>query len=320
MIRNVDTLNIGLMLASCLLAYVLPFELVLLSYAFLGPAHYLTQISWLHDRRYFVDRRGVFLSAGVVSFLICLLVFFSSLHNDVFIYALYALALSGAGAYVFAKSAARFFAILAAAFLGLMGLQALIPDMITAVVLLLPTVVHIYVFTGAFILLGALKSKSIAGFLSFPVFVFCGGVFFFVEPHDTIYLPEYVANNIGIFESVANYLADVFSFGGWIEGHAMLGFLSFAYTYHYLNWFSKVEIIKWHDISRVRLGWIAALYVLSIGLYLYDYRVGFFALLFLSLLHVILEFPLNIITFKTLGQAGAGFVKSRLHPYFLHRP
>ncbi len=309
MIRNLDSINIALMIVSCLVAYILPFELVLFSYAFLGPAHYLTQISWMHDRKYFIERRGVFLCGALVSFLICSLVFFSSLQNDLYIYALYALALSGAGAFVFSKSAGQFFAMLGAAFLCLIGLQALIPDMITAAVLLLPTVVHIYIFTGAFILLGALKSKSAAGFLSFCVFVMCGGVFFFIEPHDTIFLPEYVANNIGIFENVANYLADVFSFGGWIEGHAMLGFLSFAYTYHYLNWFSKVEIIKWHDISRARLMAIAALYVLSISLYIYDYRIGFFALLFLSLLHVILEFPLNILTFKKLGQAGAGFLR-----------
>src|SRR5436190_7509305 len=41
------------MLASAALACLLPFELFLLSYAVLGPLHYLTQISWLHDRGWF---------------------------------------------------------------------------------------------------------------------------------------------------------------------------------------------------------------------------------------------------------------------------
>src|SRR2546430_5445042 len=45
------------MVGSCLLAYAFPFELFLFSYAVLGPLHYLTEISWLHDRKYFVQAR-----------------------------------------------------------------------------------------------------------------------------------------------------------------------------------------------------------------------------------------------------------------------
>jgi hypothetical protein len=40
-----------MLLASCL-AIVIPFELVLLSYAVLGPAHYLTEISWLSGNNF----------------------------------------------------------------------------------------------------------------------------------------------------------------------------------------------------------------------------------------------------------------------------
>lgn len=50
----VNYANIGLMVLSCLAAYVFPFQLFLFSYAVLGPLHYLTEISWLHDRDYFV--------------------------------------------------------------------------------------------------------------------------------------------------------------------------------------------------------------------------------------------------------------------------
>ena len=128
-------------------------------------------------------------------------------------------------------------------------------------------------------------------------------IFFFIVPQDTHIAPTFVANNSSLFEDVANYLADLFSFDGWVDGHAMLGFLAFAYTYHYLNWFSKVEIIKWHHMPKRRVVVLGGLYVLSIGIYLYDYAIGLTALLFLSLLHVILEFPLNAITFKSLSQA-----------------
>jgi hypothetical protein len=52
---QINYLNIGLMIVSCLLAFRFPFELFLFSYAILGPLHYLTEISWLHDRKYFTE-------------------------------------------------------------------------------------------------------------------------------------------------------------------------------------------------------------------------------------------------------------------------
>src|SRR5438128_829474 len=54
---QVNYLNLGLMIVSCVLAYITPFELFLFAYAVLGPLHYLTEISWLHDRKYFVEAK-----------------------------------------------------------------------------------------------------------------------------------------------------------------------------------------------------------------------------------------------------------------------
>jgi hypothetical protein len=45
--------NAGLMVLSALLAFRIPFHLFLFAYAVLGPLHYFTEISWLHDRGYF---------------------------------------------------------------------------------------------------------------------------------------------------------------------------------------------------------------------------------------------------------------------------
>src|SRR5205814_7952864 len=56
--NQVNYLNVGLMLVSCLLAFAFPFELFLVSYAVLGPLHYLTEISWLHDRKYFTESKN----------------------------------------------------------------------------------------------------------------------------------------------------------------------------------------------------------------------------------------------------------------------
>ena len=55
-IDQVNYLNIVLMVASAAIALRWPFETFLLAYIVLGPLHYLTEVSWLHDRHYFTRR------------------------------------------------------------------------------------------------------------------------------------------------------------------------------------------------------------------------------------------------------------------------
>jgi hypothetical protein len=43
----------------------------------------------------------------------------------------------------------------------------------------------------------------------------------------------------------------------------------------------------------------------STGLYFYDYALGFSVLLALSLAHVVLEFPLNALAIRQLGEAAS---------------
>src|SRR6266853_2962659 len=57
--RATDAVHLGLMLSAVAVTYLVPFELLLLSYVILGPAHYFTEISWLHDRKYFLPHRSV---------------------------------------------------------------------------------------------------------------------------------------------------------------------------------------------------------------------------------------------------------------------
>ena len=51
--KKIDILNVALVIMSLFIAIKLPFELFLFSYAFLGPLHYLTEINWLHKKKYF---------------------------------------------------------------------------------------------------------------------------------------------------------------------------------------------------------------------------------------------------------------------------
>src|ERR1700761_8259544 len=54
---RINYYNVLAMFVSACLAMLIPFELVLLSYAILGPAHYLTELSWLNGRRFFTLKK-----------------------------------------------------------------------------------------------------------------------------------------------------------------------------------------------------------------------------------------------------------------------
>src|SRR5204862_7811265 len=77
-------------------------------------------------------------------------------------------------------------------------------------------------------------------------------------------------------------------------------FIAFAYTYHYLNWFSKTSIIKWHQVEKKKFAFSGILWVVSLALFKVDYRLGFAAISVLSLLHIVLEFPLNFISMRAI--------------------
>jgi len=73
LMRATDAVHLGLMLAAFGLTYLVPFELLLLSYVILGPAHYFTEISWLHDRKYFLPHRSVPLGLAFVAVIAALI-------------------------------------------------------------------------------------------------------------------------------------------------------------------------------------------------------------------------------------------------------
>jgi hypothetical protein len=177
----------------------------------------------------------------------------------------------------------------------------------------LPTLIHVYVFTGLFMLYGTLKSGSRPGYLGLAIFVLCPLVLIFWRPetgyvvsefgrttyHDFRFLNQEILRLIGVTAKDQTQLQDVM-YGSAI-GIAIMRCIAFAYTYHYLNWFAKTSIIKWHKVPAQRLAVITGLWLASVGVYFYDYRVGFVALATLSFLHVFLEFPLNHRTIIGIG-------------------
>lgn len=367
---NTDVLNILMMIASLILAVFLPVELLILSYAFLGPLHYLTEINWLEDKSFFIKgKRWAWILVGLT---LCLIIpptirelivngylgeetlknVMKFLGDNYELFLFFGLMLSLI--LVLLKNnliiLGVFIVVIITSFLVYDSSQPtydllnsedggwlydskgkIMYDRNNFFILFgvfLPTIIHVYLFTGLFMLYGSLKSKSNIGTVS-VVLLFLIPVFIF----NMDLVPEsYEVSKYGFqalvdsnFYSLNQSLVEFF--GGFnlftdfnqensltipkelevgSQKHIHLKaqvFIAFAYIYHYLNWFSKTTVIKWHkSFSKRRVITIVGTYIAAIGLYLYNYKVGFIAMFFLSFLHVLLEFPLNVVSIKGIGQ------------------
>lgn len=320
-LNQINYLNITLMLLSCLLAFILPFELFLFSYAVLGPLHYLTEISWLHDKGYYSQSKP----EVWILFASCLVIFlFSSAFYELCVYLGIPNPFEMKGGGIISTSA-LFFAFgagLCMAFIKKKEMRILgyvLTGFLTLVfhttfnkeqlsngyfllfAVLTPTIIHVFIFTGLFILSGAVKSKSGSAMLSLLVFVGCA-VLFFLTGTTGFQVDTYVQEaykpfrlmNYGIMEVLG--IAEMPAWDTFFSSPVSIKIarlIAFSYTYHYLNWFSKTTVIKWHEVPKKRLAWIAVGWVSAVGIYAVDYKLGLNWLLFLSMLHVLLEFPLN---------------------------
>lgn len=320
---SIEYTNIGLMAVSFAAAMLLPFELFLFSYAVLGPLHYLTEISWLHERRYFTPGRFDVVVLTALGGLVVLgslgwsgppfRVLTDWVNELIFV------AFGAALVFVLFPDRRRRVAGVAALLVAALAFRAFNTAHWQAsgvqswhymtFTVYLPTLIHVYVFTGAFILYGALKRGDLAGYLSVLAFLAFPALCL-VLPIDAAYAPsDGAARNYGDFRGINQWIVRDF-FGGEVTpgevysdplSVAVTRFIAFAYTYHYLNWFSKTSLIQWHRVPRRRLALILAVWAFSVVLYGIDYRLGLQWLLFLSITHVFLEFPLNHRSFIGIG-------------------
>ena len=327
--ENVDLLNTGLIVISLLFAYWLPFELFLFAYAVLGPLHYLTEINWIRDKKYFV-------ASKLWIYLIVVAAFLVSLPSLVYVFAPESVQNSKAVLYITRElppyfDACLFLSIMAAIIFTVFKSKssqyvALFVSVILAFLfhsvpfyrliigVFLPTVIHVYFFTIMFMWYGNLKSKSRIGYFNIilmfaiPLCI----IFLSVNPIDYILGIDtqeiYNNNNMMVLNTKISEAIGL-SEGNALayEGNAFIKiqiFIAFAYTYHYLNWFSKTSVIGWHKkLTQKRSIIIALLWITSVALYYYNYKIGFTLLLFLSFVHVFMEFPLNVISIRAVGKS-----------------
>jgi len=473
---QINYLNIGLMFMSAILAFFMPFETFLFAYAFLGPLHYLTEISWLHDRQYFAKGKydftflliiGVVLSVAAFAndfeflnfnlypplvdakidfvkwyysmsiadisimlalfsavlfvlfkdiklklgaILVMYIIVYFSFNLDMDLLGIFILmAIVSAFLYVFVKNLYLKIVCIALLYAGIYYSYS--PDwfgldtdflsqeeileaesdknkfknssVVFALTSLVPTLIHVYLFTGLFMLFGALKSRSKTGLISIVFFILTPIILVFSLPvkKEGNYLSSYgteayYAEGTGFFNTNVSIMRqfelspnmtnkdyiDQFvkdssekqqyymlwkdsldnDFIIQNEGHPYYGkpipladtkegsqkdnwwsivffseigimlmrFIAFAYLYHYLNWFSKTEVIRWHKVPKVRFVGVIALWLVACGLYAYDYAVGLSFLFFLSFTHVLLEFPLNVTSIIGIGKETRSIIKN----------
>lgn len=332
---QVNYMNIGLMILAGIVALFLPFELFLFSYVILGPLHYLTELSWLHKRQYFFPGKRDYFVLALLSLVILSPAFLRVYYNlsgqtDLSSNALYIHVKEAGRVMVFVSFAVaavlvfvrngymRAIAIALAFIIGFVFREHLFITILFA--LFVPTLIHVFIFTGAFILVGALKGRSVSGILSLIVFISCSVALFLIHRHPV--------NNSGTnitsaydagFSRVNAQLFAVFlhqhpSRNDLYYSHIgilVMRFIAFAYTYHYLNWFSKTSVIKWHQVPKRSLALVLILWILSVLLYFTSYITGLAVLYFLSMLHVIFEFPLNFQTFKEIGKLSIAMVRRK---------
>jgi hypothetical protein len=294
MVRLNDIVHFGLMLAALAAAYLVPFELLLLAYVVLGPAHYITEISWLHDRRYFLPHRGIAIALMVLA-VVAVFVTNTSWFGFAMWAALVACAMIAA-----ATTAIEGMLIFMLA-VALSALMASSGSSLAVIGVLIPTLIHVSLFTLVFMTLGAVRAASRAQAALVVAYLVALAIILLLPPTAEVRIASFAKATQDYFGDVGPALSGLFGIPGLKLDTRLTGLLAFVYTYHYLNWFIKVDIIRWADVPKPRLVLMIAASLLSTALYFYSYTYGFIFLLALSLAHVLLEFPLDALALRQLG-------------------
>ena len=313
-----------LVIVAALLAYIFPLELFILSYTLLGPLHYVTEVNWLHNKSYFFTKKKViWLTIGVTASLILFvpklflyyekgdsrltdaMIFINDWSNSVIF-----ITLMLAIAYQFVSSKISWVVIGIISIIGAILLKN-VEQYKLLIGVFVPTIIHVYLFTIIFMLYGAKRSKSIFGYISVALVILIPlliinleltrGAYLFSDSLKELYLenefhvlPVILSKYLGITDGTEFYFYESI----WLK---FMMFISFIYCYHYLNWFSKTTVIKWHKmLNKKKMIAIAVIWITIMFLYWYDFGLGLLISLFLGFIHVILEFPLNMYSLKKL--------------------
>ena len=264
--NKVDFINVVLIIVSLLLSFLLPFSLFLFSYAVLGPLHYMTEINWLNEKNYFIKNRRWIWFFISLSLLVSIPVIFNlsvfSLHSQPEVIRnlilgiaaqtdliLLTMILFAVGVVFLKKWTHVVLFLVLSLFLSKLITRYVLGSYIL-VGIFLPTIIHVYLFTFFFMLLGALNSNSRVGWIGLLLLGLCPVIIMFSEINPALYTITESGKSISTAQNFrfTNYIAGYFNASAneriislSATGIKIQTFVAFCYTYHYLNWFSKVS-------------------------------------------------------------------------------
>lgn len=296
------------LLVSVVAAAVAPLQVLILSYAFLGPFHYLTEIAWLRGKQFYF---GKGLVSPRVYALLAIGMSILALVEGLAKRADFAFWIVGVLLFLSLTVWVRNPYLLVMIALAAVGVSFVLRTWVYFISTMVPTLVHVFFFTLAFMVSGALRDKRTTllkwlnpGLLAaFPLLLL------FLPMHYSapsgFWLWAESASFAAIHAKLAGDLHHTLLLSSKLFNDpvvaGLLRLFAFIYLYHYLNWFAKTELLQWHKTSR--RGWVGilTLYAASIAIYAWNFRIGLVVSTFLSVLHVLLEFPLNWHTLRFLA-------------------
>jgi hypothetical protein len=317
---TIHYLNSGLIILSCIISFYVPFELFLFAYGVLGPLHYLTEIGWLHKKNYFTKGKYDY----VVLVITCVIMVYYNFNPPKkglgIIPDLIAFALFTSIAFVFIKDWLYRAIVIILSVISIAYLNDA-NNYFIWIGIFLPTIIHVFIFTWLFMLYGVLKERSVPGLISIIILIICSVLIFMIQPQNLFYeVSDYTRKSYALFGELNYRMISFFNMEKITDmkqiytsnaGFVVMRFIAFAYTYHYLNWFSKTSVIKWHQVPKMVLAATLIIWALAVTIYIIDYNLGLKVLFFLSFLHVFLEFPLNIVSFTGIGKEVSALVKRK---------
>lgn len=284
-------LNLLALFVACVSGHLAPAGTLVVAYAVLGPVHYLTEISWLHDRGYLVPRPRLLVVATVA----CVLTGFAAPGWI----GPATMAVAG-GCVACGLGAGRVrivFAAAAAAALSAIGLH-MGWGWVVAALLLVPTLIHVFGMTALFVVAGAVRSRA-RGDWAVAAGLAVGAASF-------VLLPVVDLTGGGLLGAASGAFGPMLASVGVSAVDAadrLLGFMGFAYAFHYLNWFIKARTIGWSRMAPERMLVLACVWGVVAAAYAIDVGLGLVVSLPLSFAHVLLEFPLDVAAARRLVAA-----------------
>jgi hypothetical protein len=304
-LKNQHVSNFLALALSAVAASLAPLQVFIFVYAFVGPLHYLTEIAWLKKKDFYfgggVVSERLYVAVAAVLCVAVSIDFY--IHRGMTGYAIGILMVLSLGAWV--KNPYVLISALVAGYVA----KFFVHGLVIFVGAILPTIVHVYVFTMLFMVSGLVRERKRSGLAWINPFLLLGLPIVLLMARWSYPAPgSYWINAEAGFSALHGYLARLLGHNLHPDASILadpaaagvLRFLAFIYLFHYLNWFAKTELLQWHRVSRRSWGWIALLYSVSVGCYLWSFMVGFYIVNFLSMLHVFLEFPLNWYTGRFL--------------------